>query len=175
LFRKGEWELHAARFQGQVDQIQEEAVAGSIAWLEQSALDRTPQLKGGVTEKLLHRFLTGLGRILVEKKAASELKSWGADRIYTSIRNQLEAEAGKAGNAATIARHELSTFLVREGIVPGIMKPIRATGRAQQLPLLGLAALVLFVPPVCIRLAHSRIGGGKPKNQNAPVAPPVIR
>jgi hypothetical protein len=160
LFRQGQWELNAARFQGQLDQIREETVTGLIAQLEQSALARTPQLKAGVTEELLHQFLTGLGRLMVEKKAASDLKNWGADRVYSAIRNQLAAEAAKTGNASTIARRELSAFLVREGIVPSIMKPIRQTGRAQQLMCIGLAALAIVVPPCCIRLASGRRGGG---------------
>src|SRR6185436_13050078 len=87
---------------------------------------------------------------------SGELKNWGADRIYFAIREQLQIETGKAGHPDTIARGEISVFLVREGIVPGIMKPIRSTARAQQLPLIGIAIAALVLPPICIRLARGR-------------------
>jgi len=175
LFRTHGWELNATQFQQQLEEIRTEATTGLIDRLEQTALERTPSLKGGVTETLLHQFLTGLGRVLVEKKAASELKNWGADRIYFAIRNELENEARKAGSPDTISRRELSVFIVREGIVPGIMKPIRSAARAQQLPLLGLAAAVLIIPPVCIRLARGRSGGAAKSSSETPSTPPVVR
>jgi len=174
LFRQGRRELRAPEFATQLDQLRNDTVSGLVKRLEQIALERTPQLKGGVTEKLLHQFLDGIGRLVVEKKATSELKSWGADRIYLAIRTDLVAEAGKTGDTKTISRSELSAFLVREGIVPGIMKPIRSAARAQQLPLLALALGVLVIPPVCIRLGRSRFGGGLPKPPVSPATPPVI-
>lgn len=170
-FRAGKWELHSAQFLTQLDELKEDAITNALVRLEQSALQRTPQLKGGLSEKLLHQLLSELGRLLVEKKVSSELKGWGADRVYFAIREQLKIEAGKSGHPDTISRSEVSTFLVQEGIVPGIMKPIRATARSQQLPLVAIAVMVLVVPPLCLRLARSRFGGPTPTNAAPPPAP----
>jgi len=161
-FREGKWELHASQFLKQLDEFQEDKIQDAIARLEQTALERTPQLKGGIGEKLLHQLLSGLGRALAEKKVAGELKSWGADKVYLAIREQLTVKAAMAGNPETISREEISTFIVHDGIVPGIMKPVRATARSQQLPLVIIAVLVIVVPPVCIRLARILFGGAPP-------------
>lgn len=157
-FRAGKWELHATRFLQELDALKEGTITNAITRLEQSALEHVPQFKGGTGEKLLHQFFSRLGRLVVEKKVSSELKKYGADRVYFAIRENLVGEAAKGGNPETIARTEISVFLIREGIVPGIMKPIRTTARAQQMPLLGLALAVLIVPPLCLRLAKSRFG-----------------
>jgi hypothetical protein len=155
-FRAGKWELNAVQFLTELDTFRKEAVADLVAKLEQSALERTPQLKGGIGEKLLHIFLNGLGRLLLEKKVSSELKNYGADRVYLAIRERLTTEAAKAGQPDTISRGQISTFLVREGIVPGILNPIRSTARAQQLLLIGIAILAIMAPPLCIRFVRSR-------------------
>lgn len=133
------------------------AITKGLARLEQSAFECSPQLKGGLSGKLLHQLLHGLGRLLVERKVASELKNWGADGIYFAIRENLKTTAAKVGNPDTIARGEISAFLVHEGIIPGVMQPIRATARAQQLPLVGIAIMAMVVPPRCIRLARQPI------------------
>ncbi|MBM3839471.1 MAG: hypothetical protein FJ398_16175 [Verrucomicrobia bacterium] len=152
-FRAGKWELHAEEFLQQIASIKGE-VTNLVAKVEQSTLRLAPQLKGGLGEKLLHQFLKGLGRLVVEKKAASELKGWGADRIYYAILQELKTAAANAGHPDTIARSEISSLLVEKGIVPAIMKPIRATARAQQLPLIALALMAIVLPPLCVRLAR---------------------
>jgi hypothetical protein len=157
-FRAGKWELHAEQFQTQLDEFRNDSIVDGINWLERTALERTPKLRGGLGEKLLHKFLHGLGRLLVEKKANSQLKSWGTDRVYSAIREQLIAEARKAGDPETISHRDASAFIVHQGIVPGLMKPVRTTARAQQLPLLGIALMAMVVPPACVRLARSRFG-----------------
>jgi len=91
-FRAGKWELHAMQFQTQLDEFRNDATEDAIIWLEQTALERTPQLKGGLGEKLLHRFLHGLGRLLVEKKAASQLKNW-ARTAFTQLGIQVSSPA----------------------------------------------------------------------------------
>lgn len=161
-FRAGKWELHAGQFLQQLDELKGDSITNALVWLEQSALENTPQLKGGLGEKVLHEILNGLGRLLVEKKVTSELNNYGVDRIYFAVREQLKTEAGKAGDPQTIGRTEISVFLIRDGIVPGILKPVRSTARSQQLPLIGIALMTLIVPPLCIRLARSRFAGPKP-------------
>jgi hypothetical protein len=168
-FRAGKWELHATRFLQKLDTFREESVTNLVARLQQSALENAPQLKGGFGEKLLHYLLHGLGRRLVEQNVASGLKSCGADHVYQAIRLQLPAEAAKAGGPETISRREISDFLVRDGIVPGILKPIRFTARAQQTPLLLLAGLVLFAPPIAFRLARKRLA--QPNSMATPPSP----
>lgn len=161
-FRAGKWELHAPRFLRELDDFHEATVTNFVARLEQTTLEHAPQLKGGLGEQLLHGLLNGLARRLVEQKVAGELKNYGADRVYKIIRTQLPAEAAKAGVPETISRPELSTFLVRDGIVPGILQPVRFTARAQQLPLLLIALLVLFAPPLCFRWAQKRLMQSNP-------------
>lgn len=173
-FRAGKWELHAVQFQTQLDEFRNDSIVDALNWLERTALERTPKLKGGLSEKLLHKFLHGLGRLLVEKKGNSQLKSWGADRVYSAIREQLIAEARKSGDADTISHREVSAFIVHQGIVPGIMKPIRTTARAQQLPLIGIGLMVMVVPPLCVRLARSRFGRREKAAVTPPPAPPAV-
>ena len=170
-FRAGKWELHATRFLQELDDFHEATVTNFVAQLEQSALERAPQLKGGLGEQLLHGLLSGLGRRLVEHKLTGELKNYGADRVYKTIRTQLSAEAAKAGAPETISRPEISAFLVRDGIVPGILQPVRFTARAQQLPLLLLGLLVLCAPPICFRLAQKRLAQSNP---TVPPPPPLL-
>jgi hypothetical protein len=172
-FRAGKWELHAAQFQQQLDQFRNDSIEYANTRLEQTAHERTPHLKDALSEEMLHKVLHGLGRLLVEKKAASELKSWGADRVYFAIREQLIAEAKKVGDPDTISHREASVFIVQQGIVPGIMKPIRTTARAQQLPLIGIAIMVMVVPPLCVRLARSRFGRGAQPASTPPAARPA--
>jgi hypothetical protein len=162
-FRDEKWELDAAQFLVQLETFRSETIGDLVAKLEQSTLERTPSLKGGLGEKLLHQLLTGLARLVVEKKVGSELKNWGADRIYFAIQNQLAAEAARSGNPQTIGRAEISAFIVREGIVPGIMKPIRTTARAQQVPLVLLTLVIILAPALCIRLVKSRLANRAPK------------
>ena len=171
-FRAGKWELHAGQFLQQLDDLKTDSITNALVWLEQSALENTPQLKGGFGEKILHEILNGLGRVLVEKKVTSELNNFGVDRIYFAVREQLKTEAGKSGDPQTIGRAEISVFLIRDGIVPGILKPVRSTARSQQLPLVGIALVALIVPPLCMRLARSRFAG--PTQPQVPPAPPPI-
>ena len=171
-FRAGKWELHAGQFLQQIDELKGDSITNALVWLEQSALENTPQLKGGLGEKILHEILNGLGRVLVEKKVTSELNNYGVDRIYFAVREQLKTEAGKSGDPQTIGRAEISVFLIRDGIVPGILKPVRSTARSQQLPLLCIAVMALIVPPVCIRLARSRFAG--PVSPDFPTGPPPV-
>ena len=167
-FRADQWELDASQFFRQLDSLTEEVVTNSLVRLEQSALERAPQLKGGIGEKLLHQTLHGLGRPLITKQATSKLKHWGANQVYYAIREKLTPEAALAGNSETIKRSEISRFLIREGLVPGILNPIRTVARSQQIPLLIIGLLVIFLPPVCFRLAQSRFGKASPP----PVIPP---
>jgi hypothetical protein len=169
-FRAGKWELHAPRFAEQLDKVTEDVVTDIVTHLEKSALEHTPQLRGGVSEKLLHELLNRLGRLLVQKKLTSELGNFGADRVYAAIRGQLTVEAERAGDRETISRSEISAFLVREGIVPGIMKPIRSTARSQQVPLVAIGVGVILVPPVSMRLARglSRKRNESPTAQESP-------
>lgn len=165
-FRAGQWELHAPQFLQQLDALTEAVITNSLAKLEQSTLARAPQLKGGLGEKLLHQFLHGLGRPLITKQASSRLQSWGANQVYYALREKLTPEAALAGNPESITRSELSRFLIRDGIGPGILNPIHFIARSQQFPLLGISLLIIVLPPICLRLARNRF--------NRTPAPPVI-
>jgi hypothetical protein len=164
-FRSGAWELNASQFLQQLDRVQEAQVNRAITWLEEEALAKAPGLKGGLAEEMLRQSLRGLGRLIVEGKVSSELKRWGVDRVYRAILEKLIAEAARAGDPQTIKHAELSAFIVREGIVPGILNPIRSTARSQQVVLLLIAAGVLFGPPVIFRVVRGR--------RKARPAPPV--
>jgi hypothetical protein len=166
-FRAGKWELNAPQFLRQLEGFKDGAVDDAIRALERSTLEHAPILKDGLGEILLHQFLNRLGRLMLEKTSISQSNSWGADRIYIAIRERLQLEAGKSGNPDTIARVEISRFVVHDGIVPGLMRPIELTARSQQLPLAVMALAVLILPPVCIRL-------GRRRDSPAQTPPPVI-
>lgn len=164
-FRAEQWELHAPRFFQELDTLTEDVITNSLARLEQSTLEHAPQLKGGLGEKILHQILHGLGRPLITRETSSRLNRWGANQVYYAIREKLTPEAARAGNPETIKRSEISRFLIREGLVPGILNPIRTVARSQQIPLLIIGLLVIFVPPACFRLAR--------KHFNKTPAPPI--
>jgi len=168
-FRAGKWELDVRQFLRQLDDLKGDSITNAIVWLERSALEQTPQLKDGLGEKILHETLNGLGQLLVEKKVTSELKNYGVDRIYFAVREQLKTEAAKSGDPQMIGRSEISVFLIRDGIVPGILQPVRSTARSQQLPLVGIALMILIVPPLTVRLARSRFG----TSTHAGIPPPI--
>jgi hypothetical protein len=170
-FRTEQWELHPSRFLQELDTLTEDVITNSLARLEQSTLARTPQLKGGLGEKLLHQLIHGLGRPLITKQATSKLNRWGASQVYYAIREKLTPEAALAGNPETIKRSEISRFLIRDGIVPGIMNPIRTIARSQQIPLLAIGVLVMVLPPTCIRLARKHLT----KTPTPPAIPPPIQ
>lgn len=161
-FRADQWELDAPKFFQQLDRLTEEVITNNLVRLEQSALERAPQLQGGLGEKLLHQTLHGLGRPLITKQASSKLKHWGANQVYYAIREKLIPEAALAGNPETIKRSEISPFLVREGIVPGALNAIRAIARSQQIPLVIIGLLVIFLPPAGFRLAQRRFSKTPP-------------
>jgi hypothetical protein len=99
------------------------------------------------------------------------LKKWGADRVLRAIREHLLAEAAKAGNPRQITRQELSAFVVREGVIPGILSPIRSAARSQQVGLVGITAAIVVFPPVALRLGR-RSSAGRPASPDASVLPP---
>ena len=161
-FRAGKWELNAPQFLEQFDALQPAAVADLGARLEASALEANPQLKGGVGEKKLHALLQGMGRAVAEKKISSELKKYDVDQLYSNLRKQLLREALKTGDPDTLSHAELSAFLLREGLAPGLLKPVRVFARSQQRLLVMVALLGLVLPPLGLRLLRNRLGGSRP-------------
>ncbi|MGC3960111.1 MAG: hypothetical protein QM813_19940 [Verrucomicrobiota bacterium] len=83
-FRTGKWELHATRFLQELDDFQATTITNLVVQLEQTALERAPQLKGGIGEQLLHELLNGLARRLVEQKVIAELKTT-ARIVFTKL------------------------------------------------------------------------------------------
>ena len=61
------------------------------------------------------------------------------------MREKLVAEARRQGNPDTIGHHELSAFILREGVVPVLMKPIRSFVGSQELLFVALAGLAVLV------------------------------
>lgn len=170
-FRAGKWELRAAQFIEQLETVTEEMVTNLVARLEQSALENTPGLKGTFGEKLLRQFVSGIGRSFIKDRVSGEMKSFGADRVYAAIRDGLAKEASKAGDPQTISHREISTFLVRDGITPAILAPIRSTARSQQIPLVLIALVLIVAPPACIGFARGRFGRRPGNESTAPAMP----
>ena len=103
------------------------------AKLEQSTLARALQLKGGLGEKLLHQFLHGRTTALITKAGLQQTAKLGRPTgCITPSGKKLTPEAALAGNPESITRSELSRFLIRDGIGPGILNPIHFIARSQQ-------------------------------------------
>lgn len=153
-FRAGERELDAAAFRGQLDRFEAEAVSEVFAELERYALDRAPEFSGGLAERLIRQILTSFGTALARNAAAPAPQQWGGDRLLTALRADLAAEAAMNGDPDTIRRSELSDLVVREGILPGVLTPIRAYARDQQAAFALLALAIVLIPPVTLRLFH---------------------
>jgi hypothetical protein len=171
-FRAGKWELHATQLLDQLDALQAQAITNVLAKIEASALERAPQFKGGLGEKLLHALLQNLGGQLLEKKIEGSLKQYAGGRIYFTIREQLPRAAVQAGDPNTLARPEISTLIVHDGIVPGLIKPLRSLAHAQQILLAGSALFILIVPPFGVSLARNRLGRSATSKVTPPPAPP---
>ena len=153
-FRAGQWELDAPQFLEHFDDFRETAFKEYVVKLEESALQRAPKLRGSLSEKLLHELLHGLATLLAQKQLGHELEKWGVGRTFRAIREQLVSEAARRGEPNTISRRELSVFIVMEGMVPGILGPIRSFCRAQQLGCLLIAGITVFLPAAALRLAR---------------------
>jgi hypothetical protein len=165
-FRAGAWEIDAAVFLQRIDALREGTFQGLLAGFEQEVLKKTPALKGGLTEKLLHQTIQGIGPALLERKLSSEMRRRGLDHLQAAIRTRLIAEAARSGNPATIGYRDLSGFFLREGIVPAIVFPIRSLARQQQIIYILLAAGVALVPAGVCRAGRKKAGAGA--NQPAP-------
>lgn len=160
-FRNGEWEVNAPAFVRQMDEISADAMAGFVAALEAKAVASHPRLQTGLGRTLLHQSLGGFGAALARKKLDSEMKRLGVADFYHALRDRLVVEARQHGDPDTINHRELSAFIVKEAIVPSLMKPIRtfAGGQAKLFVLLALLAAVL--PPAGFRAACGRVKSAK--------------
>lgn len=159
-FRAGAWEIDASAFLHRIDALREGTFQSLLAGFEQEILKKTPTLQGGLTEKLLHQTIQGLGSALLERKLSSEMRRRGLDHLHAAIRTRLIAEAARSGNPTTIGFRDLSGFFLREGIVPVIVHPIRSFARQQQVIYIVLALCVALLPAGLCRVCRKKMTGG---------------
>ena len=124
-FRAGKRELDAPAFLQRVDYLYAHLTREQLDELEKIILAKLPKNLGDKMEKFARQAIRNLGTSLLEKKLAAELQRYGVLEVYRSIRERLVAEAALTGDTATIGRQALSSFLLREGIIPAIVTPIR--------------------------------------------------
>jgi hypothetical protein len=164
-FRAGTWELDVQAFLGRIDTLRDESFRNILRQLEDMMLERSPGLKDGFTGRILHEAIHGLGPVLLDKKLSDELRHRGLDHLQEAVRTRLLAEAARAGDPATIGYRDLSGFVLRDGLVPAIVAPIRSFARQQQILCAVLAIFVCCVPAVAFRLSRP-----KPAQPSAPAA-----
>lgn len=155
-FRAGRWELDARKFLQLADSLQEGAFRDLLGRLEQDLLRKSPRLKGGLTEKLLHQAIHGLGPALLENQLSDELRRRGLEHLQESLRTGLVAEAARVGDPATIGYRDLSRLILREGLLPAIEQPVRKFARQQQLLCGVTAVLACLLPAAVFRLCRRK-------------------
>lgn len=156
-FRRGEWEVNVPELHRQLDQLQAGAVSNLVAEVETRLVASSPQLQNGLPNTLLHHSLRFIGTVLVQRKVNSELKRTKLDDFYHAVRDRLVSAARLQGNPDTMGRQELSTFLVKEVVVPSVMKPIRIFAGNQVKMFLFLAFLSLVIPATIFELTCGRV------------------
>jgi len=156
-FRHGEWEVNVPELHGQLDQLGSGATSNLVAEVEVRLVASSPQLQSGLPNKLLHHSLRFIGTVLVQRKLNSELKRTHLDDFYHAVRDRLVSAARAQGGPDTIGRQELSTFLVKEVVVPSVMKPIRIFAGGQVKMFLFLAFLSLVIPVTLFELTCGRV------------------
>lgn len=156
-FRRGEWEVNVPELHRQLDQLQAGAVSNLVAEAETRLVASSPQLQSGLPNTVLHHSLRFIGTVLVQRKVNSELKRTKLDDFYHAVRDRLVSAARLQGNPDTMGRQELSTFLVKEVVVPSVMKPIRIFAGNQVKMFLFLAFLSLVIPATIFELTCGRV------------------
>jgi hypothetical protein len=173
-FRADTWELDAPHFLQRIDALRGETFRDLLARFEREVLARSPALKGGLTERLVHQTTQALGAMLLERKLSSELRRYGLDHLHAALRTGLVAEAARRGNPATIDHRDLADFINREGIVPAIVIPVRSLARQQQV-IYALVALFVCVATAAVgRLGRPKSTGttASPSTSFVPSTPP---
>lgn len=167
-FRRGEWEVDAPLLLRQLDGLQSGAVTNLMGEIEARLVAGSAQLQSGLPNKLLHYTLQLIGKTLVERKLGSELKRVNLDDFYRVVRDRLVEEARRNGNPDTISRKDLSAFVVREVVVPSVLKPVRVFAGGQVKLFLFLAFLTLVVPALLFELTCGRVKQAKTTTATSP-------
>jgi len=172
-FRRGDWEVNAPEFLRQLDTLSAGAASNLIVQVEANLVANRPQLQSGLPNKLLHHTLRLVGTVIVEAKIQSEVKRWHLDDFYHAVRDRLVTEARKHGRPDTITQPELSAFLVREVVVPSVMKPIRMFANSQIKMFLFLALLSLVMPAATFKYTCGRVKAPPPNEPPKLGVPPA--
>jgi hypothetical protein len=164
-FHAGTWELNAPELVTQLGRVKMEMIDEFLPGLEAQALARFPQLQAEPARTLLRRAGAFLTSALIDPTLNDQVRRVGADRFALALRERLVSEAARAGNPETITQQELSRFLVRDGIIPALMAPIRSFCNSQRMLCLAGFGISIFAPPLVFRLTCGR---KRPAATNAP-------
>lgn len=180
-FHRGDWEVDAPKFLHQLDELSAGAASNLIVEVETRLVANRPQLQSGLPNTILHHTLRLLGTVIVEGKIHSQLKRSHLDDFYHGVRDHLVAEAREHGHPETINHPELSAFLIKEVIVPSVMKPIRMFAGSQANMFFLFAILSIVIPPTIFKFTCGRVKPPTPPEppqlgapQPPPLAPPIV-
>lgn len=153
-FRTGTRELDAPGFLQRVGAVRQEVFQQLLRQLEEYLLQEAPALKGGYGEKILHHAVQELGPALLDQKLSQEIRKRNLGPLHVALRDRLVAAAARTGNPATIGYRDLSAFILREGMIPSLVEPVRTFARQQQILYIAIALLCCLTPPPIFRLCR---------------------
>lgn len=155
-FRTNGWELDVPEFQRRIGHIPEAIATNLTARLQGRIAMQSPVLASGLNNRLAIGLANRLAVALAESKAESELSRIGVLSLYRAVRTGLPRAAAQAGKPDTISRSELSAHLVREGVVPTLMAPVRSFAWTNIALFSALAIAVTALPPILLRRLRQR-------------------
>jgi len=150
-FRTNGWELDVPEFQRRINHLPEAIATNLTTRLQGRIATHSPVLASGLNNRLALGLANRLAVALVESKAESELSRIGVLSLYRAVRTGLPQAAAQAGKPDTISRAELSSHLVREGVVPTLMAPVRSFVWTNVVLFSALAVVATALPPILLR------------------------
>jgi len=144
-FISGRQELSVRDLRWQLNTIGQEVVDQAAVVVEDRILGLLPYLGDSDRRPLLHRVLTGLGRVLAREPASAELRRLHLDRYLERLLSGLPEEAARRGTVDGISFDELADYLGRMSLATWILDAVRGFLRTQQLFAAGAAVAFLVL------------------------------
>jgi hypothetical protein len=159
-FLSGRQEISVRDLRRRLDTIGSEVVDQAAVVVEDRVLGLLPFLGESGRRPLLHRVLTGLGRVLAKEPVSAELGHLHLDGYLERLLSELPAEAARQGTVDEISFQELADYLGRMSLATWILDAVRGFLRTQQL-LVGGVVMALLALSVGVfgftRAIHGRI------------------
>lgn len=149
-FRTNGWQIEVAEFQRRIARVPAEVATNLTARLQAKVSAYSPALATGLNNRLTVELINRLVSALIESKAESELARVGALPLYRAVRHGLPAAAAKSEPAGFLARDQLSTHLIQQGLIPTVMAPVRSLVQVNILVFALLAIVAAVGPLLCL-------------------------